>query len=196
MKEPGNALYLLLCLLLVGSSLVAMRMPLGKALKMAAAWVALFAAAFALFAFGDEWRTLGARLKEAALGAPAAVAGPRGEVRVAMAPDGHYWLRAEVNGVSTRFLVDSGASLTTVGSDVAQSSGVEPEPIRVAQVTTANGQVIMRRGRIGQLRVGPVVRDDFPVLIAPQDGLNVLGMNFLSSLRSWRSEDGVLVLIP
>ena len=196
MKEPGNALYLLLCLLLVGSSLVAMRMPLGKALKMAAAWVALFAAAFALFAFGDEWRTLGARLKEAALGAPAAVAGPRGEVRVAMAPDGHYWLRAEVNGVSTRFLVDSGASLTTVGSDLAQGAGVEPEPIRVAQVKTANGQVIMRRGRIGQLRVGPVVRDDFPVLIAPQDGLNVIGMNFLSSLRSWRSEDGVLVLIP
>lgn len=196
MKEPGNALYLLLCLLLVGSSLVAMRMPLGKALKMAAAWVALFAAAFALFAFGDEWRTLGARLKEAALGAPAAVAGPRGEVRVAMAPDGHYWLRAEVNGVSARFLVDSGASLTTVGSDLAQGAGVEPEPIRVAQVTTANGQVIMRRGRIGQLRVGPVVRDDFPVLIAPQDGLNVIGMNFLSSLRSWRSEDGVLVLIP
>ena len=196
MKEPGNALYLLLCLLLVGSSLVAMRMPLGKALKMAAAWVALFAAAFALFAFGDEWRTLGARLKEAALGAPAAVAGPRGEVRVAIAQDGHYWLRAEVNGVSARFLVDSGASLTTVGSDLAQGAGVEPEPIRVAQVTTANGQVIMRRGRIGQLRVGPVVRDDFPVLIAPQDGLNVIGMNFLSSLRSWRSEDGVLVLIP
>lgn len=196
MKEPGNALYLLLCLLLVGSSLVAMRMPLGKALKMAAAWVALFAAAFALFAFGDEWRTLGARLKDAALGAPAAVAGPGGEVRVAMSEDGHYWLRAEVNGTSARFLVDSGASLTTVGSDLAQGAGVEPEPIRVAQVKTANGQVIMQRGRIGQLRVGPVVRDDFPVLIAPQDGLNVLGMNFLSSLRSWRSEDGVLVLIP
>lgn len=196
MKEPGNALYLLLCLLLVGSSLVAMRMPLGKALKMAAAWVALFAAAFALFAFGDEWRTLGTRLKDAALGAPAAVVGPRGEVRVAMSEDGHYWLRAEVNGTSARFLVDSGASLTTVGSDLAQGAGVEPEPIRIAQVKTANGQVIMRRGRIGQLRVGPVVRDDFPVLIAPQDGLNVLGMNFLSSLRSWRSEDGVLVLIP
>ena len=113
-----------------------------------------------------------------------------------MSEDGHYWLRAEVNGTSARFLVDSGASLTTVGSDLAQGAGVEPEPIRVAQVKTANGQVIMQRGRIGQLRVGPVVRDDFPVLIAPQDGLNVLGMNFLSSLRSWRSEDGVLVLIP
>src|SRR5688572_28974371 len=34
------------------------------------------------------------------------------ETRIRMAPDGHFWIRASVNGVPRRFLVDTGATLT------------------------------------------------------------------------------------
>ena len=54
----------------------------------------------------------------------------------------------------------------------------------------------MRRGSISALKVGPIARDDFPVLIAPQRGLNVIGMNFLSSLERWGVENRTLVLQP
>lgn len=194
--SAANAVYLLLCLVLVGSALIGMRLPLGKALKMALAWVGIFALGFALFAFGDEWGVLGDRLKAAAVGTtpePIEMAG--GELRIPMRDDGHFWVEADVNGTKVPFLVDSGASLTTIGADVAERAGVDPE-IRVAQVETANGTITMRRARLDSLSVGSIERDDLPVLVAPQEGLNVLGMNFLSSLRSWRAEGRTLVLQP
>lgn len=197
MTDTGvDVLYLLLCLILVGSALIGMRLPLGKALKMVLGWVAVFGLAFAIFAFRGEWSVLGARLKEAAIGAPAApveLAG--GELRIPMREDGHFWVEAEVNGVRTPFLVDSGASYTVISADIAQRANVEPE-IRVARVETANGTITMRRGSVSNLIVGSVARDDFPVLIAEQRGLNVIGMNFLSSLKGWRAEGRTLVLQP
>jgi aspartyl protease family protein len=192
----ANALYLLLCLVLVGSALIGMRLPLGKALKMALAWVGIFALGFAVFAFNEEWSVLGSRLKDAATGTSAdPVVSANDELRIPLREDGHFWIDAKINGVRAPFLVDSGASITTVGADVAEEAAIEPE-IRVAQVQTANGAVTMRRARLDRLAVGTIEREGFPVLVAPQNGLNVLGMNFLSSLRSWRAEGRVLILQP
>jgi aspartyl protease family protein len=192
-ESAGNALYLLLCLMLVGSSLVGMRLPIGKALKMGLAWIAIFAFAFAVFAFKDDWGALGTRLKEAAIGAPEAVETVAGELRIPVREDGHFWIEGEINGVRAPFLIDSGASVTTIGSDVAEEATVEPE-IRIAEVETANGTVVMKRARIQRLEIGSINRDDFPVLVAEQSSLNVLGMNFLSSLRGWRAEGKTLIL--
>lgn len=194
--SAANALYLLLCLVLIGSALIGMRLPLGKALKMALAWVGIFALGFAVFAFTDEWSILGARLKEAAVGgAPPPIEAAGGELRIPMRDDGHFWVEAEINGVRTPFLVDSGASITTISAEVAERAGVDPE-IRIAQVQTANGSITMRRARLDSLAVGSITREAFPVLVAEQEGLNVIGMNFLSSLRGWRAEGRTLVLQP
>src|SRR6476469_7448642 len=43
-----------------------------------------------------------------------------GETRVPMAPDGHFWIRATVNGVTAPVLVDSGATLTAVSVPFAE----------------------------------------------------------------------------
>jgi aspartyl protease family protein len=41
------------------------------------------------------------------------------------------------------------------------------------------------------------VRRDFGVLVSDQLGdINLLGMNFLSSLRGWRIEGDVMILEP
>lgn len=195
-ESGGNALYLLLCLVLVASALIGMRLPLGKVVKMGLAWVGIFALGFAIFAFRDDWSALGTRLQGELTGAPpAAQVTSGGELRLPMRDDGHFWIEAEVNGIKVPFLVDSGASLTTIGVNVARRAGVEPE-IRIAQVQTANGTITMRRGSISAMKIGPVLRDNFPVLIAPQEDLNVIGMNFLSSLRGWGVEGRTLVLQP
>ena len=65
-----NMLYLVLCMVLVGSALIGMRLPIGKALKMLLAWVAIFGVAFALFTFRSEFSAFGARLKAEATGTP------------------------------------------------------------------------------------------------------------------------------
>ena len=120
------------------------------------------------------------------------------ETRVPLAPDGHYWIEALVNGEPRRFLVDTGATLTAVSQELAGTSGIEPAPGRMpVQLRTANGAMTARLATIGKFAFGNIVARDLDAVIVPgMDGINVLGMNFLSRLKSWRVEDGELVLVP
>jgi aspartyl protease family protein len=189
-----NALMLLLLLVLVGTSLVGRGLSAGKAARMGFAWLGIFAAVFALFAFRSEFGTLGARLKSEAFGNAAPVVSG-GALRVAKHDDGHFWVEGKVNGRAARFLVDSGATTTTISSSLAQAAGLEPG-MRGNVVSTANGTVFMPRVTAGLMEIGPIRRTDKSVNINPNDGLNVLGMDFLSSLSSWGVQGNQLVLQP
>ncbi len=64
-------------------------------------------------------------------------------------------------------------------------------------VDTANGPAIEDRGTARTLTLGPITRSDFAVDIATANNqLNVIGMNFLSSLHGWGVEGDTLVLRP
>ena len=187
-----NMLYLVLCLVLVASSLIGMRLPVGKALKLLLAWVAIFGTAFTLFTFRSEFSALGARLQAEATGTSIESGA---EVRLAMRDDGHFWVNASVNGQNAPFLVDSGASITTVSPAVAAAAQVTVGT-RVARVETANGPVQMSVAKVERFEVGSILRTDFTLHVNNGDDTNVLGMNFLSSLTSWRVEGNTLVLQP
>jgi len=174
------------------SSLLALRLPIGKALRMALAWCGIFAAFFVMFAFRGEFQHFGQRLRAEALGIPD-VDGD--ELRIPIGEDGHFWVQGSINGRSVRFLVDSGASVTTISRDTAQGSGV-PLNGRQALVETANGAASITQTSADRLEVGSISRPDFPVDINDRDETNVLGMNFLSSLSSWRVEGSYLILRP
>ena len=188
----SSAIYYAMGIVLVLSSLIAMRLPLGKALKMAAAWVAIFGVAFVLFAFRGEFSGFTDRLRAEATGGAIV---SDGEVRIPVGDDGHFWVTAEVNGRSARFLVDSGATTTTISRQVAEGARV-PMTGQVIAVSTANGMAPTRLATLDRLEVGPIVRNDFPINVSERDDFNVLGMNFLSSLRGWRVEGHDLVLRP
>lgn len=188
--QGGNLLYMVLALVLVGSSLIGMRLPVGKAVKMAAAWMAIFAVGFAIFSYRTEFMAVGSRLKAEAIGTPIQVGE---ELRVPMAEDGHFWVEASVNGHMSQFLVDSGASYTTISRETANRAGVETG-MRVAMVDTANGTVRMHRARADSFAVGSIQRSEFPIAVNDHADGNVLGMNFLSSLAGWRVEGNYLVM--
>lgn len=121
-----------------------------------------------------------------------------GETQVKLAPDGHFWLRAEINGSPADFLVDTGATLTAVSSDTAARVGLEPRegglPVRMQ---TANGAVAAQITTIDELRFGNVAARGLDAVIAPGLGpTNVLGMNLLSRLASWRVEGDTMILVP
>jgi aspartyl protease family protein len=120
------------------------------------------------------------------------------ELRVKMAPDGHFWVVASVNGVKARMLIDSGATVTAISQQTAQEASVETGTgIAPVMLRTANGVAPARTGSIQELRVGNIVARNLRIVTAPGlGGLDVLGMNFLSRLDSWRVEGQTLILVP
>ena len=192
-SSSPQLVYYILAIVLVASSLIGMRLPLAKAAKMALAWVAIFAIGFSLFTFRSEFSALGDRLYASAVGAPVELEG--GELRIDMAEDGHFWVTGKVNGESVRFLVDSGASVTTLSAKTAAKAGIAPSRRRNV-VDTANGQIVVALAEAARLEIGSIERSDFRVHVTDRDGVDILGMNFLSSLDGWRVEGRDLVLRP
>jgi aspartyl protease family protein len=181
-------------LVLVISSLVAQKLPIGKAIKMALMWIAIFGGFFVLFLFKDEGREVWRRTT-------AEISGDAGQIegttlRLKREEDGHYWVRATVNGTPVRFMIDSGATTTTLSQASAQAAGLKPSAGFPVLVDTANGTVELQRAEIETLAVGTIVQRDAKVLIG-SEGLgdtNLLGMSFLSTLKSWRVEGATLIL--
>ena len=188
-----GGLYILMAIMLVLGGLMARREPLAKLLTMALAWVAIFAGGFVLFTFRDDLGWVAQRLRAEATGTPV----EQGEtIRIPMAIDGHFWVEGRINGEPVKFLVDSGATMTTIGSETAARTSVAVNPGRDQLVRTGNGIVRVASGYADSLAIGSIERNGMRLHVAQGEDLNVLGMNFLSSLQRWGVEGRWLVLQP
>jgi aspartyl protease family protein len=120
------------------------------------------------------------------------------EVRIRMSGDGHFWARARLNGVERRMLIDSGATMTTMSPRTAAAAGVEASAgLAPILLKTANGVTKAETGTLDEMRLGPITARDLKIVVAPGLGdVDVIGMNFLSKLQSWRVEGRTLVLVP
>lgn len=120
------------------------------------------------------------------------------ETRIRMSPDGHFWANATFGGVQRRMLIDSGATVTALSTDTANAAGLDVrDAIFPMLLKTANGTIRAQTAGIDELRLGNVVARDVPVVVSPAFGeTDVLGMNFLSRLKSWRVEGRTLILTP
>jgi len=187
-------IYLIGCLVLVASGLMARRLPLGQSLKMVIAWLLIFGAVFLAFTLKDDFFSLGRRAYAEVTG-DNVVASGQGEIRIRQSDDGHFYVNGEVNGHAARFLVDSGATVTTLSRATAHNAGIEPDDGFGVMVDTANGTAMEDRGTADRLAVGPIARNNFAVHISRgEEDLNVIGMNFLSTLSAWGVEGTTLRL--
>jgi aspartyl protease family protein len=120
------------------------------------------------------------------------------EVRVRMSPDGHFWVDATINGVKRRMLIDSGATVTAISGTTAKAANVDAGTgLAPVVLRTANGAAPAQTGSVDELRVGNIVARNLRIVTSPGLGeLDVIGMNFLSKLESWRVEGRTLVLVP
>jgi len=187
-----GGLYLLMAAMLVLGALMTRREPAAKLITMALAWTAIFGAGFIIFTFRDNLGWVAQRLRAEAVGTPVSEGK---ETRIPMAIDGHFWIDAQLNGHDVKFLVDSGATTTTIDRNTAQRAGIDVSRGRDQYVRTGNGVIRVASGRADELTVGQIRRRDVALEIADNDDLNVLGMNYLSTLRRWGVEGRWLVLV-
>lgn len=121
-------------------------------------------------------------------------AGPR-SVTLRMEADGHYWADARVNGTKIRFLVDTGATGIALSKQDAQRLGLSLRSRPMARLSTANGVIDAPIVPLKRVRVGNVEVTDLQAVVV-EEGLphSLLGMSFLSELKSWQSTPKGLVL--
>jgi len=158
--------------------------------KMSIAWLAIFGIALLAVSQRERFQWVGDLFSDQRASG--------GETRIMMASDGHFWADVSVNGVSRRMLIDSGATTTALSVATAKAAGLDTEesPFPVL-IETANGTASARTATAKHVVVGNVSVDDLGVTVTPASGeLDLLGMNFLSRLASWRVEGRTLVLVP
>lgn len=189
-------IFLLLALMLPLSSLLARRVPLSQTLKMAVAWIGIFALGLVIVGQRERLRPLWGGAMRTLTGDDQQVVGDT--VRIAAAPDGHYYASVTINGTPRRMLIDSGATTTALSTATAKAADVDVDTNGFGEmIETANGTIVASRARISELRVGGIVARDLAATVSPELGdTDLLGMNFLEQLASWRVEERTLILQP
>jgi len=192
----ANALLYLLLLVLPLSALIGRRVPLVRIVGMVLGWGAIFGIGLLVLSERERFDPYLSRIASALNLDDQTVSGK--EVHIRMAPDGHFWARVSVDGVQRRMLIDSGATITAVSSTTADAAGLKVRKSMFPMIVqTANGAISAEVSEVQQLTLGDIAARNLPVVVSPAFGnTDVLGMNFLSRLKSWRVEGRTLILTP
>jgi aspartyl protease family protein len=118
---------------------------------------------------------------------------PRGvarEVVMTAGPGGHFTSAGAINGKAVHFMVDTGATLVSLGRDDAERLGIDLQGARSAMTQTANGPVPVQLVVLNRVRVGDLELPNVGAAVVPQPmPLVLLGNSFLARLQMRRDND-------
>jgi aspartyl protease family protein len=205
--EPGEldanapyAVHHLIWLVVLIGALVAARPSLSDVGKAIVGWGGLATILIAGYAYRMELQEVGNRTLGALIPGYAVESRPgASEIVLYRSSDGHFRAIGEVNGVSVTFLVDTGASSTTLTAADAERAGLNLSQLSFSiPVSTANGEAKAAYARLDSLSIGGVRRSGINAHVAERGRLNIslLGMSFLGSLKSYEVRGDRLILRP
>lgn len=100
---------------------------------------------------------------------------------------GHFVTNGTVNGVSLPFLVDTGATLISIGASDARRLGIDTSNGEKVFTQTANGQAPATRVKLNSVRIGDITLQQVDALITQTDMPHaLLGMSFLNRMEMLR----------
>jgi len=110
---------------------------------------------------------------------------------------GHFIVQAEINGRDIWVMVDTGATAVALSYEDAREAGLKPGSLDFnIPINTANGVGMAARVKLDRVEIDGVRVYDVDGVVLPEGALHgsLLGMSFLSRLRSFKVEDSVLYL--
>jgi aspartyl protease family protein len=110
---------------------------------------------------------------------------------------GHYVTKVDINNATVDAIIDTGATAVALSYEDAEDAGLKPGSLDYdVPVNTANGLTKAARVMLRLVEVDGVRVRDVEGLVLPDGAMKgtLLGMSFLSKLRQFRIENGVLHL--
>lgn len=115
------------------------------------------------------------------------------ELSIPRAADGHYYVAGTINGFPVVFLIDTGATSTTIPAQMAKNAGIRAGVVRTSH--TANGNVEVGASYGNRLVISEFVISDATVSANPNLSQPLLGMEVLNRFEVNYS-NGTMVLRP
>lgn len=115
---------------------------------------------------------------------------------VSLYPDasGHHFANGTINGAGVRFLVDTGASMVSIGLADARRAGIDYRRGVPARTQTASGTAVVWRVRLDSVKIGNVVLHGVDGLVHENDlPFVLLGMSFLNRMDMQRDGERLVL---
>jgi len=137
----------------------------------------------AVIEVGGKKRPL--RVGQHAIGA----ASPDGSGKITMTADGqgHFFTTGTINGTSVRFVVDTGATMISLGATDARRIGLDFNRGEKMLSQTANGQTVVSKLQLDTVQLGDITLHGIDAVIHQTDmPIALLGMSFLNRMEMQR----------
>jgi aspartyl protease family protein len=197
-EQAGQLVPLLLILIFIAAGAFTRRRRLGEMVGNVVVWAGLFVLVLVGYAYRDDLGGMAARVFGELMPGVAMVDEERGTATFRAGRDGHFQLKATINGTEVRTIFDTGASAVVLTSADARRAGIDVDALRFdVPVSTANGTGRAAVVRLETIEVGGITRTNIRAFVAEGGALeaSLLGMSFLETLTRYSVSSSSLELV-
>lgn len=172
--DAGRLIYLVLLGLMIGGWLITQgRKSWNRTLQQAAAWGLIFGGFLAAYGL---WNDISRSVIP-----QQTVFEDQSRIVVPRSPNGHYYIRADVNGAPVTFVLDTGATSLVLTQADAGAAGLDPDNLTYyGRAMTANGEVRTAPVRLDTVTLGNVTDANIAAVVnGGEMTSSLMGMTYL-----------------
>jgi iron donor protein CyaY len=114
-----------------------------------------------------------------------------GSMEVRRQANGHFYVPGSIANVPVTFMVDTGASVTSISSDLARQAGIHN--CKEVQFQTANGTATGCIALVPSMTLGNFTLQNITVAVMPNMEINLLGANVLRNFQVSQNDSMMLI---
>lgn len=114
-----------------------------------------------------------------------------GSMEVRRQANGHFYVPGTIDNTPTTFIVDTGASVTSISSELARQVGIFN--CKEVQFQTANGAATGCIALVQHMTLGNFTLENITVAVMPNLETNLLGANVLRNFQISQSETSMMM---
>lgn len=109
------------------------------------------------------------------------------ELKITKSNDNHFYIAVNIDNKKVLFLIDTGATTTTLTLNDAKKLGIDIDRLNFnVPLNTANGVSFGASTEVYNIKIGDFTIDSMWVIVSKDlDGKSLLGMNFLNKLNGY-----------